>query len=457
MSENVLRHYQETALSFLHGGRRLLGDDPGLGKTPPAILAAREMVPKGGILVVGPKVAFGVWRREVARWADEEVLYYAGQPGQRAKIDISGDKWTVVSYHLAAELLKRRKRWPLVILDESHWVRNRKSMFYKAVRLAQSELLFELTGSPMVNGLPDLWAQLNLIDPKKFSSFWRFLYEHCLIERGKFGIEVGGPKNPSHTRAVLRPYFLRRTKKTPGIDLPSKQRGVIEVEHSPRQRQIYNQLCEEMVAALDDGTMLMTPSKMALMTRLRQCNITPALFGGPHASGMFEALQAKCMELFDAKQHVVVATPYTSAIPMMVDALSKMTPNMGIIQGGMSADLIDETVNWFQNSGLPDRVLFLSIRAGTSFTVTAASNIIFMGYDWTPMWNGQCEDRLHRIGQSVMVNAWYMVCRETVDEHILDVLNLKTSWNNLILNPDRLLHPRVNGQTSLENTQRLQL
>jgi SNF2 family DNA or RNA helicase len=268
------------------------------------------------------------------------------------------------------------------------------------------------------------------------------VYEHCLVDRGKFGIEVGGPKNPTHTRAVLKPYLLRRTKKTPGIDLPPKQRGIIEVEHSPSQRRIYNQLVDDMIADLGGGEHIMTPSRMALMTRLRQCNITPALFGGPAASGMFDALRGKCEELFSAGQHVVVATPFTDVIPLMVDALSGMTDNMAIVQGGMSAELIDETVSWFQESGLPDRVLFLSIRAGTSFTVHAASNIIFMGYDWTPMWNGQCEDRLHRVGQTQMVNAWYMVCRGTVDEHVLEVLDAKTSWNNLILNPQELLRPK---------------
>jgi SNF2 family DNA or RNA helicase len=99
-------------------------------------------------------------------------------------------------------------------------------------------------------------------------------------------------------------------------------------------------------------------------------------------------------------------------------------------------------VEWFQDSGLPNRLLIASVRSGTSWTATAASNALFLGYDWTPSWNGQCEDRLHRFGQTQMVNAWYFVSRGTVDEHVLDVLDQKTSWNNLLLNPENLVRPK---------------
>jgi SNF2 family DNA or RNA helicase len=439
----TLREYQTAGKDFLLGDRRILGDDPGLGKTPPAILAARELVPDRDILVIAPKVAHGVWRREVRKWVGEDVMLYTGQPGVRAAIDLGyGKAWYVCNYQMAAEVFKRRRWWPLIILDESHHVRNRNASLYKNAKLGQCDHMFELTGSPLVNGLWDLWAQLNVMHPKTFTSYWRYVYEHCMVERGKFGMEIGGPKNPSHTKVVLEPYLLRRTKKSSGLNLPPKQRGVIEVEHTPQQRKLYTALCKDMVASLGDGSVIMTPSRMALVTRLRQTNITPALYGGPHSSGAFDAMGAKLEELFDAQENVIVFTPFTEAIPYLIETGKKHTDNMAVIQGGMSGGQIDEVVEWFQDSGKPRRLLFASIRMGTSWTATAASNCIFMGYDWTPMYNGQCEDRLHRFGQTSMVNAWYMIARGTVDENVLDVLDKKTSWNNLILNPAQLLRPK---------------
>jgi SNF2 family DNA or RNA helicase len=437
----ALRAYQEKSKAFLLSGRGLLGDEPGLGKTPPAILAARELVPNGDILVVGPKVAHGVWRRLVKQWVDEDVVLYTGQPGIRGGISLVGGGWYACSYHMLPEVYSRRKSWPLIIADESHHMANRKAGHYKAMRRMHSEAMFELTGSPMVNGLWDLWTQLNLLHPKTFSSYWRFVYEHVLVTKERFGWELGPPKNPSHTRAALKPYLLRRTKKSSGLDLPPKQRGIIEVEHTPRQQRIYNDLVKKMVAEFDDGTRIMTPSKMALVTRLRQCNISPALFGGPHESGAIDAVAGKLDELFDAGQHVIVFTPFTDSIPWMIESYKKLTSNMAVLIGGMSADAIDEVVDWFQNADLKRKLLFASIRAGTSWTATAASNCIFMGYDWTPMWNGQCEDRLHRFGQTSMVNAWYVVGRGTIDEYVLEVLDKKVSWNNLILNPEKLARP----------------
>lgn len=441
--QRSLREYQQTAKDLLVSrGRMILADEPGLGKTPPAVLAARELVPSGGILVVAPKVAYGVWRREVKNWIDEDVVIYAGQPGKRAGIDVSGDKWVVTNYHTLAELTARRSRWPLVVFDESHHMANRKARFYKDARKVQSEALFELTGSPQVNGLWDLWTQLNLIDPKKFSSFWRFLYEHVEVTRGKFGMELGGPKNPTHTRAAIKPYLLRRTKHSSGLNLPPKQRGVLEAEHTPLQRRIYKELADEMVADLGgDRGVIMTPSRMALHTRLRQVNVTPALLGAEHRSGAFEALVGKLDELFAAGQHVIVFTPFTQAIPFVIDEATRLTQNIAVLVGGMTGDQIEEVVNWFQEKPLKNKLLIASIRAGTSWTATAASNCIFLGYDYTPMWNGQCEDRLHRFGQTTMVNAHYIVSRGTVDEHIMEILDRKTSWNNLILNPERLVRP----------------
>jgi SNF2 family DNA or RNA helicase len=328
-----------------------------------------------------------------------------------------------------------------VIYDESHNMANRKAGFYKAAKQVYSDAVFELTGSPQVNGVWDLWTQLNLIAPKQFGSFWRFLYEHVEVKRGKFGMELGGPKNPTHTREVLKPYLMRRTKKTSGLNLPPKQRSVLEAVHTPLQKRLYAQLSQEMVADLGNGGVIMTPSRMALLTRLRQVNITPALIGAEHSSGSFDALKGKLDELFAARQHVIIFVPFTEVIPYIIDDVKGLTKNIATLVGGMTSSGIEEVVDWFQNKPLQNKLMIASIRAGTSWTATAASNCIFLGYDYTPMWNGQCEDRLHRFGQSTMVNAHYIVCRGTVDEHILEILDQKTSWQNLILNPEKLVRP----------------
>lgn len=451
-----LREYQETAVDFLlNHPRALLGDEAGVGKTIPTLMGIQAL--GGRTLIVAPRNAFGVWKRESRKWLGREPVVYSGTG--RNRDDLNRD-FVLINYAGLGEV--QDHCWDLIIFDEAHKLKNRKAktLFQQAQKL-KAERMWHLTGTPVVAGAQDLWSLLHLLDPKRYMSFWTFVKKYAWLEpqhigQGRVVMNVEGIRNVKALNAELSAYMLRRTKAEVLPELPAKTRQAMPLEMTKRQAKAYAQMEQALMALLDEyGDMedpenwLRAPGVLAQMTRLRQLLTTPRLLGIEEDGAALEALAEEA----EAGRPMVVFTPWAEALPYIQSTLEAEGYTVGLISGSVSDERITKVVEDFQtHASTSKRAIVSTIRMGTSWTATEASTCYFLGYDWTPGNNTQSEDRLHRYGQKDNVTARYFVHDGTIDEHVLDILSGKLTVAKVLFEAHegraQWLEGRKNGRRS---------
>lgn len=438
MSPPELREYQKEGIAFLARYRRaILADEQGVGKTVQALMAARQLHAER-ILVVAPKSASGVWVMEAEKWLGEVATPYQGSTRNYADLDSA--PIVVTNYVLFKEVMARKPKWNVIIFDEAHKLRNRKrpTLFQTALK-AYSPNLFFLTGTPIFTSAGDLWPPLHLINPAQFRSYWKFVKEWTHINYNGYGYQILGTKHPERLQKILygEGLMLRRLKKDVMPELPPKTRMSIPIEMHPKQRQAYETMVNDLMIELSEGDKVLTiPSKLALFTRLRQLLVSPKLIGLDTPSAAINALKE---DLEGSNDAMLVFTPFAEALPILADEL-KFRQTF-IVRGGMTSEAIAGAVKGFQLFDGP-KVLLASLLMGTSWAATEATQVRFLGYDWSPANNFQAEDRPHRHGQLNAVTVGYYVHEGTIDEHIMDILDEKTTVAKLILDTHNFLLPR---------------
>ena len=421
-----LRPYQVETVNWLNEHQRsILGTSPGLGKTA-CVLRARSNGPT--LVVCALREALFTWEREIPKWTDASFLLYAGTPKQREKLcaNLKEYDYIVTTPAMLPEVGPVWKQWGRVVVDEAHIIRGRNTIAVKNLRKVKSSSFFWVTGSPLVNSPADLWVPLNIIDREQFGSYWKWVFENCIVVNEGFGNKVLGVANKQKTREVLRPYYYAVLKSEVQDQLPPKNRYAIVADLTPSQRKLYGQMEAEMIGYLSGGELLLSPNVLSVGTRLRQLLISPELlpgWNGPAESSALSLLHDRVQEDFDNGDNVVVFTPFAEAIPIIARHIPSC--NTFTFQGGLSQ------AREFQAADGP-KALIGTIRAAASFDAYAANVAYFMGFDWTPAFNEQAEDRIHRIGQTKSVDIRYVVCRDTISERIVEVLNEKKSWQDIL-------------------------
>jgi SWI/SNF-related matrix-associated actin-dependent regulator 1 of chromatin subfamily A len=149
------------------------------------------------------------------------------------------------------------------------------------------------------------------------------------------------------------------------------------------------------------------------------------------------ALEAISEHLRENPHPAVVFTPFAQAIPHIRATL--VGQPVYEVTGKLTDRQLDTVTSAFQKSTAPNKVLISTVQMGTSWEAFSASNVYFLGYDWSPDINIQAEDRLHRHGQVNPVLARYFVHEATIDNHLMDILERKTSVKRLVLHAEAFL------------------
>lgn len=436
-----LRKYQKEGFEFIYRRRRIiLGDDMGLGKTLQLLGAAYAINPDR-ILIMCTKSALSVWKDEITKWFPEwkdSVLVIEGLAYKRKKDwDIykqvnSNKHIAVCTYQSYMQDYKKGVapgQTALIIIDEAHKLKNRKTLLFKFVTHLKYDRLYLSTGSPSGKGPPDMWTLCYLCDPSTFPSYWRFVNTFCIFEDGFFGKEYVGVKNSEKFRELTRNFFLRRTKKDPEIvgELPPKIRGFIIVNMTNKQIQLYNKLADDMILTIQDAQKeetrhLTVSTSLALLTRLRQLTICPKLIDPSldYGEGIKEIIQHyKDQEL----EKAVIFCIYPSCFNYLREYVESCGIAVNVLRGGMSSDEVRRVVDWF--SGPDERIVLCSVLFAESFSLTQATVGYVLGASYNPVQNLQAEDRIHRLSSSEPVNIFYVRIQDTVEDSVFEILDRK--------------------------------
>ncbi|HOP53924.1 MAG TPA: SNF2-related protein [Bacillota bacterium] len=448
-----LRPYQLEGIKVLtSSGRHLLADTMGLGKTV-TVLKSIDELDAYPALIVATKNALGVWESEISKWLGKQVVIYSGPPHQRVKAweDFVTHRipFVITNYAFVEEITRRKLQWPTIVADEIHLagLLNRKTVTFKRFKQLKSRYLFLVTGSPIRRNPADLWASFHLLDPKRFNSYWQYVNKYCVTIKTPFGTEIESrPKDVKEFRQMAHQYMLRRTKEQVAADLPPKIRSAIPLEMTAKQRKLYTQLAEELIAE-SDGEFIIASNQLSAITKLRQLLVSPLLLNVNDKGAALEALPELVESEFSEGNSIAIFTPYRAAVNLIADELSKLPKDIrpdfiGKILGTLSYSEIADAARRFQAAKTYKKVMVCTIKSSTSFTIHDASAAYFVGYEWDFNQNEQAEDRLHRIGQKKTVRCYYIMHKDSLDDRVMEVISTKKAGANIMLKPEHLLPER---------------
>lgn len=335
-------------------------------------------------------------------------------------------------YKAAEKFLKGHDA--LFAIDESTIIKNptatRTKRAIKLGSLASYRRI--MTGTPVTQSPLDIYSQFGFLDPDilQCGSFYGFRNQYAVLRKrhvnGRTFDEVVGFQRLEELKNLLKPHSYRALKRE-CLDLPDKIYTVRQVEPSELQRKYYNQIRDDALAMLDDGTIVAAPLVITQLLRLRQalCNIAPASEGGPAVTidDQNPRLDAVLELLGEAgNQKVIIWANFVPSIKLLNEGIGKEfgREKVAYISGEVPALRRQEIVEQFQDLSHPLQYLVMQTRTGGyGLTLTAATLVIYHDNDWSLEVRLQSEDRAHRIGQKNSVTYVDLVATDTVEEKIL--------------------------------------
>jgi superfamily II DNA or RNA helicase len=451
--QGELRPYQKEGLGWLEYLRRfdfggILADDMGLGKTIQvlALLQRRraKRQSRGPSLIVVPRSLVFNWMQEAAKFTPRlRVLDYTGQSRHSLRDEFDDYDLVVTTYGtMRSDIVELSKiTFDYAILDEAQAIKNSDSQSAKAARLLKARARLAMTGTPIENHLGELWSIFEFLNPGMLGAASVFK---------RHATNIGGQDEEARSllARALRPFILRRTKRQVVKDLPEKVEQTLYCDMEPEQRQLYEELKRHYRASLlrkDDGAL--TKSKIEVLEallRLRQAACHPGLIDRDRIadpSAKLEMLLPQLEEVIEEGHKALVFSQFTSFLAIV----RKRLDDAGIPYEYLDGKTRDREarVERFQND--PAIPLFLiSLKAGgLGLNLTAAEYVYLLDPWWNPAVEAQAIDRSHRIGQSQQVFAYRLICRETVEQKILELQRKKRDLADAILGGDSRLLPTL--------------
>lgn len=427
-------YQQEDLKFFTQWGRSANFSEPGVGKTPVAVRLIQEMQ---GLpcLIVCPNAVRYHWEDEIQKfWKEHPPI--VGQY-RRERQDLENIEVLIVNYEMLRIDYKdyfSKRSYKMVIFDEAHRLKNRKAKVTKCAYGLETEYIHIMTGTPITNQFDDIWSYLRLLFPDQFSSYWAFVHKFGHVRHNGFGKEIIGLKQdkaPQLAR-IIKQFSVRHTKKEVLPHLPDKTYQTINVDLTPVQRRLYDELKTLMIAELDKDV-VEVPNIISQLLRLRQIALTPRLAGFDNdasvkLSTLLELLEPRKL----AGKQTVVMTEFRQWADIVEEALQQKGMSVVRITGSESYEEQRQSQQQFQK-GKADVALCTIKAAGLGVDLTAADTVIFTDIAWNDTDNKQAEDRIHRASQTKKVQVIKLLARDTVDHVILDRTVLKALTAQTVL------------------------
>ena len=438
-----LRPYQRRGAAWLRrlaswGMGAVLADDMGLGKTVQAIAVLLARAAEGPALVVAPTSLGANWRRELARFAPSlRVQIWRETARDVAAVTALGPGDVLItSYDLARinAVAFHARPWSSLVFDEAQRVKNAATRTAQALRELRGEWRLALSGTPVENALGELWALFRLVSPGLLGSWQTFQDRYAApIERN------GDRARQAELAERVRPFVLRRTKAEVLSELPPRTEVRVEVELTPKERELYE---GARLAALLDFERL-TPGQdlpqprfqvLAALTRLRQlaCHVSLVDEDWREGSSKLRAFLELREELAGAGHRALVFSQFTRHLRLVRAALHERGVETLYLDGSTPARQRQELVDRFQEG--EGEVFLISLKAGgTGLNLTEASYVVHLDPWWNPAVEDQATDRAHRIGQTKPVTVYRLVSSDTIEEQILALHETKRDLSSSVL------------------------
>ena len=446
----LMRH-QARFVEEVKAGHRtfLLADEPGLGKTAQALLAA-SVSNSYPLLVVVPNVVKTNWAREVALWTPQRTATVVHGDGN--DVDAFSDV-VIVNY----EVLDRHVGWlgrfgfKGMVVDEAHFIKNLTSQrskhvlsLSKSIRATSPKALFmALTGTPLINQIDDfraIWQFLGWIDDKKPLPVLMDKLEDTGLTPADFGFFSEA------RQAVIDMGIVRRKKVDVAADIPARRVADIPVELDDD----LGRSIREAEAALTARLVDRYQRRLALRKSEEEFTLVDRdrLIRAVAHEELEESKSAKTGEnVFTMVRKIGqakagLAADYTAQLARNVGKVVFFAKHIDVmdtaeahfakaglgtvsIRGDQTPKARQAAIDAFDQDPAISVVVASLTAAGVGLNLQAASNVVLAELSWTSAEQTQAIDRVHRIGQELPVTAWRIIAAQTIDAKIAELIDSK--------------------------------
>ena len=447
----LMPHQAEVVAAAAAGHRTfLLADEPGLGKTAQALLAA-QVAGAYPLLVVAPSVVKTNWVREAGLWTPSRSA--TAVHGNGDTVDGFADI-IVVNY----EVLDRHVGWfgefgfRGMVVDEAHFIKNKASQrsqhvldLSQRIRSRTSRpLLMALTGTPLINDIEDfraIWQFLGWIDESEPRA-------ELMDSLEQTGLT---PADPGFYRAarqcVIDLGIVRRRKVDVAADIPARRIADLPVELDEKAgrsiRAAERDLARRLVARYEtalanrragavDGANGIDHDLVHKVASWEQKDASTAKTGENVFSMMRRIGQAKAglaadyaAQLARSAGKVVFFAKHVDVMDAAEEAFTKQGIRFSSIRGDQTPTGRQKHIDAFVNDPQVAIAVCSLTAAGVGLNLQVASNIVLAELSWTYAEQTQAIDRSHRIGQTEPVTAWRIIAAGTIDSKIAELIDGK--------------------------------
>ncbi len=468
------------------GGRAILADEVGLGKTIEASIIYKELAIRGlarRALILTPASLVGQWQGEL-----EEKFF------ERFETPTDPDDWhrvaitrAIVSHDRARsrrhaeEIL--RHRWDLVIVDEAHKVKSERSATYRFIEKIERDFILLLTATPLQNDLRELYNLITLLRPGQLGTWQEFKTQHLVSGDHR------QPSDPEGLRALTHEVMIRtrRSSVVDDLDLPPRRPEVkltrAEADLYDRTTDFLRRLYREGFIqpageeAPEDGAGRKRTKKgivqlAVIHLRQRLCSSARALAEsldhlaqGEHISPAYRTIARQLAKraqgikthaklevltglLKDTPDRVVVFSDHRPTIQLIEERVKKLGRQPIVYWGAHATAERDKRIRAFHED---QRSVLIATRAGSEGRNLQFCNVL-VNYDlpWNPMVVEQRIGRLHRIGQKREVHIVNLAAAGTIESYILQLLDRKIKLFELVVGELDLILGEFGGAQQFE-------
>lgn len=455
----------------LNHNKWLLGDEQGLGKTKQVIDIAEIKKVKHCLIICCVNGLKWNWRNEVHTHSDDDAWILGQRVNKSGNLVIGSNadkledlmridelhkfiitnvetlRYKVKTGKKIKKIVKKRETWvdeykypiteqlqelcssgiiDMIAVDEFHKCKNPEADQTEQLLSLHTPTQIAMTGTPLMNKPVDLYAPLNWLGYEKHT-FWQFKYHYCHLG-GFSGTEVIGYKHLEEITDMLDTMMLRRLKDEV-LDLPEKTLINEYVEMGKKQTNLYNMVRD----GIDVSQLKMANNPLAELIRLRQATGNPEIVSvDVIENAKFDRMEELVDDAIENGKKVVIFSNWTQVTDPAYARLSKKYRGV-MITGKTNPNERQNLVDAFQTD---DKVKFIigTIGAmGTGLTLTAGTVEIFLDEPWNMALKEQAIDRCHRIGQKNNITVYTLLCKDTIDERINDIVEKKGQMAEILV------------------------
>lgn len=438
--KSLLRTYQQQGIQWLYdlknmGLNGILADDMGLGKTLQVLVFYEQFVSKEKpSLIVCPSSLMYNWMSEIEKFKiDVDAVCVTGS--QDVRKDIINEKHEL--YITTYDYLRRDvelyvpMEFEYIVLDEAQFIKNPKTKNAQSVKSLKSKHRLALTGTPIENGLSELWSIFDFLLPG-------YLYSlNYFTKNFEKPIQMGDEKRQAQLQKLVSPFILRRTKKQVLKDLPDKVEKDMWLNFSPEEKQLYlanlaqvnEQLQQQLELEQVDSILI-----LAMMTRLRQICCEPRMLYENYKGESTKFTM--CLDLIETLKEngkkVLLFSSFTSIFDAFIEEFDRRGIKYHMITGAVDKKKRKEEVDAFQNDD--SNVFLISLKAGgTGLNLTKAQAVIHFDPWWNVSAQNQATDRAYRIGQTKNVLVYQLLMKNTIEEKIYEMQKRKKEMSDIFV------------------------